>query len=196
MDAIRGALSEGRAVVVVTGSVSGASWPYDNQAGVPITIVGKSGGTLIGAASPAFQMSSGDVTLRTLTIKTGGATGVEADGGTLRLDHVVVTGCSGGGIWLNGAGFDIQNVTITGNGAGTYNGFDWGGILETAVPAGAPRNISQVTVTGNTGPGITCKDPLTGGEILAYGNIAATQVSSACTLGGCVDAGPMCGAQN
>ncbi len=193
MEPVRGALTGQRSVVVVSGSVSGASWSYDNQAGAPITIVGKSG-TLIGAASPAFQMSSGDVTLRSLTIQTGGATGLEADGGMLSLDHVTVTGCHGG-IWLNGANFDIRNVSVTNNLAGDHDGFAWGGILETAVPATGLKNISQVTVANNIGQGITCKDALTGGEILASGNQAATQVSSGCNLALCTDAGAMCGAQ-
>ncbi len=193
MEPVRGALSEARPVVVVSGSVSGASWSYGDQAGVPITIVGKTG-TIIGAASPAFQMSSGDVTIRSLTVKTGGAIGLEADGGTLRLDQVTVTGCQGG-IWLNGANFDLHNVWVTGNTAGDHDGFDWGGILETAVPPTGLKTISQVTVANNTGQGITCKDALDGGEILAYGNQAATQVSGGCGLMLCTDAGAMCGAR-
>jgi hypothetical protein len=192
MEPVRGVLSAARHVVVVTGGVSGASWPYGDQAGVPITIVGKSA-TIGGAASPAFQMSSGDVTIRKVTFGTVSALGIEADGGILRLDHVTVDHCPGGGIWLNGAGFDIRNTRVTNNGPGDHDGARWGGILETAVPASGPRNISQTTVTDNTGQGITCKDPLTVGDNLA--SDTAVQVSAGCNLGLCAEASAMCGAQ-
>jgi hypothetical protein len=191
MDPIRSILSSTRNVVVVSGQVNGATWSYNNQAAGPILIVGKSA-MIVGAASPAFQMSSGDVTIRAVSFKTGTGIGIEADGGTLYLDHVTVQGCAGGGIWLNGASFDIQSSTIASNGPGTYMGFDWGGILETKVPATGLKNISQVTVSKNTGQGITCNDAVTGTGVLAYMN-TSTQVSSTCGLTGC-DAGSMCGA--
>lgn len=193
MDPVRGALSPARHVVVVSGSVNAASWSYADQAGAPITIVGKSG-TIVGAASPAFQMSAGDVTIRSVSFKTGGGVGIEADGGVLRLDGVTVHDCPGGGIWLNGANFDIRNTTVTNNGPGDHDGAGWGGILETAVPATGPKNISQVTVLGNVGQAITCKDALTGGDVLATVN-PPIQVSPGCHLGLCAEAGAMCGAQ-
>ncbi|HXU61818.1 MAG TPA: right-handed parallel beta-helix repeat-containing protein [Polyangia bacterium] len=193
MEPVRGALSAARHVVVVSGSVSGASWPYEDQAGVPISIVGKSA-TIGGAASPAFQMSSGDVTIRSVSFSTVSAVGIQADGGTLRLDRVTVDHCPGGGIWLNGANFDIRNTRVSNSGPGDHDGASWGGILETGVPATGPRNISQVTVISNTGQGITCKDPLTGGAVLAAMN-QPIQISPGCTLTVCADAGAMCGAQ-
>ncbi len=141
-------------------------------------------------------MSSGDVTIRSVIFKTGTGIGIEADGGTLHLDHVTVRNCAGGGIWLNGASFDIQNSTIDANGPGTYMGFNWGGILETKIPASGPKNISQVTVASNNGQGIICNDGLTGNEVLVYANVSAIQVSTGCHLNLCSDAGMMCGPQS
>lgn len=192
MEPIRGVLGP-RNVVFVSGTVSGASWSYNDEAKGHLLIAGA--GTIAGAASPGFQMKAGDVTIRGITFSPGASVGVQADGGTLHLDRVTVKGCLGGGIWLNGAGFDIQNTTVTGNGPGTYLGFTWGGILETMVPAGGPKNITQSSVANNVGTGITCSDMLTGREILAFGNTGTPQVSSTCSLLTCADAGAMCGAQ-
>jgi hypothetical protein len=196
MQPVTGALSPSRHIVIVSGNVTGANWIYKNEAGVPILVVGKAG-SILGGALPAFQMSSGDVTLRHLSLSSGGNNGVEADGGTLRLDHVTVSGCTqGGGLWLNGANFDIENSKFTGNGPGLHSGSGWGGILETSVPPTGPKTISQVTVTGNTGQGITCMDGLTGSEVLVYANTGASfQVSPGCNLTLCTDAGATCGAQ-
>ncbi|MES1166071.1 MAG: hypothetical protein ABUR63_09950, partial [Verrucomicrobiota bacterium] len=196
MEPIRTLLSTTRSVVIVSGEVSGASWSYANQALGPLLIVGQ-GATIAGAASPAFQMSSGEVTIRRVTFQTATTTaiGIEADGGTLRLDHVTVQNCKGGGIWLNGANFDIQNSRIVSDGPGTYGGFSWGGILETKIPGTAPTNISQVTVATNNGQGIICMNKLTGSGVLAYGNVSPTQVSTSCGLELCTDAATMCGAQ-
>ncbi|HVT09378.1 MAG TPA: hypothetical protein VHO67_18085 [Polyangia bacterium] len=194
MEPVRAFLSTTRNVVVVTGQVNAAVGSYATQAVGPVLIVGKSA-TIVGAASPAFQLTNGDVTIRNVAFKTGTGIGIEADGGTLRLDHVTVQNCAGGGIWLNGANFDIQSSTIRSNGPGTYMGFDWGGILETKVPATGLKNISQVTVTANTGQGITCADALTGSGVLATMNVSTPQVSSGCKLQLCsTDAGAMCGA--
>lgn len=193
METLRGSVSAVRHVVVVSGSVSGPSWSYDDQAGGPLLIVGRSA-TIGGAASPAFQMSAGDVTIRNVSFSTVSAVGIQADGGTLRLDHVTVDHCPGGGIWLNGANFDIRNTRVSNSGPGDHDGASWGGILETAVPANGPRNINQVTVISNLGQGITCKDPLNGGQVLAAMN-QPIQISSGCGLMQCADAGAMCGAQ-
>ena len=195
MEPVRGLLSTTRNVVVVSGQVNAAVGSYATQAAGPVLIVGKSA-TIVGAASPAFQLTNGDVTIRNVTFKTGTGIGIEADGGTLHLDHVTVKGCAGGGIWLNGANFDIQGSTVTSNGPGTYMGFEWGGILETKVPATGPKNISQVTVTSNSGQGITCTDALTGAGVLATMNTSTLQVSTGCKLQLCSsDAGATCGAQ-
>ncbi|HSS40743.1 MAG TPA: hypothetical protein VLT58_18395, partial [Polyangia bacterium] len=132
------------------------------------------------------------VTFQTATMT---AIGIEADGGTLRLDRVTVQNCKGGGIWLNGANFDIQNSRIVGDGPGMYNGFSWGGVLETKIPSTGPKNINQVTVASNNGQGIICTDQLNGNGVLAYANVSPTPVSSTCSLKLCTDAATMCGAQ-
>lgn len=196
LEPIRSVLSPSRAVVVVSGQVSGASWSYNDEAQGPLLITGHAA-MISGAASPNFQMTGGNVTIRNVTFSPGGSVGIEADGGTLSLRNVKVQSCQGGGIWLNGAGFDIESSTITGNGPGDHDGAAWGGILETALSTatGAAKNISQCTVANNDGQGITCKDALTGREILAYGNSPPTQVSPGCNLLLCSDAGAMCGPQ-
>ncbi len=197
MEPIRAVLSPSRYVVLVSGQVTGADWSYNNEAQGPVLIVGRTG-TISGAADPNFQMTSGNVTIRNLTFSPGGKVGIEADGGNLSLSRVTISGCQGGGLWLNGAAFDVENSTISGNGPGDHNGSIWGGILETALgPATGTtaNNISQVSVLNNMGQDITCKDGLVGRDVLVYDSNKAVQVSPGCNLLLCMDAGAMCGAQ-
>jgi hypothetical protein len=193
MEHVRDVLGGARKIVHVSGTVTGADWSYNDEAHGPLLIVGP--GSISGGAGPGFQMQAGDVTIRGITFLQGADVGIEATGGTLRLDHVTVKGCLLGGIRLDKANFDIQNTTVTGNGPGMFSGFQWGGILATTIPPSGLKNINQCTVTGNNGAGITCSDTVTGKEILASGN-GTPDVSPTCGLPTtCADAGAMCGAQ-
>jgi hypothetical protein len=196
MDPATGALGATRDLIVVRGTVSGAATGLTSGAR-QISIVGQVSAALAGATKPAFHLGAGDAYLRNVKLSTGGSIGCQADAGsTLQLDHVLVTGNSGGGILLNGAAFDIENTTVTTNGPGTFNGLvTWGGILVNNPPATGPAKLQLVTVQNNMGGGIACSAAVSmAGGILATEN-TVPDVNATCGFVSCGTASTTCGAQ-
>lgn len=194
------AVPAGIHLVVIRGSVSGAlAWSLAGAS--PISIVGQNGGTLAGQASaPTIHVSGGELYLRDLTV-TAGAPGITADAGAvLRLDHVSISNNAAGGLLLDGAGFDIANSSVTGNGPNTSGSAVFGGIRiqgSTGTP-GTPRSLSLSTFSFNQLIGITCDgsgavSPAPT-SVLASGNVGA-DIASACGFSSCGGASPTCGAQ-
>ncbi len=196
-DPVRTALSLSRYVVVVSGDVSGPTWSFGGEGGSPILIVGKSA-TITGAASPAFQMSAGNVTIRNVRFKTATGIGIEADGGTLRLDHVTVDSCSGGGILLNGAAFDIESSVITNDGPAQTGPASWGGIYVEKLPAtGQLKLLNHVTLFNDSPVAIACAGAIDGRNVAVTALSGNVAIQSSCGFDACgsVDAGAGCGAQ-
>lgn len=195
MNPIRSVLSPKRHVVVVSGEVSGPGWSYNDEAAGPLLIVGKSA-TLDGAASPAFQMTAGNVTIRNVSFKTVSGVGIEADGGTLRLDDVKVDHCGGGGILLAGAMFDIRNTTVSNDGPGQTGAVSWGGIyVSTTPPPGSLANLDHVTISIDPPVGIACAGSITGNAVAVSNQSGGVGIQSSCMVNACApnDAGT-CGA--
>jgi hypothetical protein len=185
-------------VVVVMGNVAAGTWSYADKAAGNLLIVGQNGGRLFSSGAPAFAMSSGNVTIRRLSLTSSLSMGIQATGGALTLDHVTVDHCAAGGIMLNGASFDIEDSSVLANGLGVDNvTTNWSGIYVKLVSGTA--KLRRVTIASNTNAGILCAQAVDGTEVLAYGNGGGVDVGQACKIKVCgnsdASAGAMCGAQ-
>lgn len=191
-------------LLVLRGSLSGG---FTGVAlSEPLTVVGKGAVITPAPGSDGIGIVAGDLTLRGITVR-GSATdstgiGINAavtsgDSLVLRMDTCSVTDNPGGGILLNGAGFVIQNTTVSRNGP---NPTVWGGISVQNPPAGGPTTLSQVTISDNKQAGLVCGTSLVAGNasagVLATGNTGDIDISSLCGLSPCSPGTAGCGAQS
>lgn len=183
-----------RAVVVVRGSVAGATSGF----GTSVSIIGQSSGAILGSVASALHVTSGTTYARDLKLSSLGSTGLQADSGaTVQLDHLLVTGNAAGGIQLDGAAFDIRNTTVTDNMPGTFNGFTvWGGILVNNPPPGGHQSLQLDTVENNKAVGIACSTSIAAGAsgVLVTGN-TSVDITPTCGFMSCAMSGGACGAQ-
>jgi hypothetical protein len=195
-----GASTSGKSLVLLTGALADFSVAVSSKS---LTVVGKSAVITPALATNAIDITSGEVYLRGLTVQGAATTGMGINaappGGstvTLHMNSCTVSNNPGGGILLNGAAFDIQNTTVTGNGPNTAS-TPWGGIYVQSLPTSGPTALSFVTIQNNPGPGLVCAPSasIQGTAVLAIGN-TLTQITSACAVTSCTpDAGTACGAQ-
>jgi hypothetical protein len=188
-------------LIVVSGPVTGGFTGVALSA--PLTVVGKKAVITPASTEDGIGIMSGELTLRNLAIRgdAGTSTGIGirvavtiGDSAVLHLDGCTVTDNPGGGIFLNGAGFTIENTTVTRNGP---NSTGWGGIQVQNLPAAGPATLSRVTISDNQQVGLTCSSTLpTSLSVLATGNVGGVNISSTCGIASCAAAGPTCGAQN
>jgi hypothetical protein len=199
-----------KSVVLVRGALTPPSPGSTTTIAVPapLTIVGKNNAIIAPATgADALLITSGDITLRNLTIQgnaapaTGiGISAAPAPGSTvtLHMDTCVIANNPGGGILLNGAAFDIKNTTVTGNGPNTTTG--WGGISVQNAPASGPTTFNLVSIKDNGQIGLTCAGSIastdTGTGVLATGNVGGIQITSICGITACTPASTTCGAQS
>ena len=188
-------------VVVVREALSAA--PTNIAVTTPLTIIGKSAATLIPTAgADCITITSGEIYLRNLTIQgtASPATGMGINaiaGTTLHLDTCAVINNPGGGILLNGASFDIKNVTVNGNGPGqTTGGTPWGGIRVDALPSSGTTNINLVTINTSKQIGLSCAGGITGTGVFVSGSAGGIDVSNACNVAACSSASTTCGVQS
>jgi hypothetical protein len=188
-------LMDARDLIVVRGTVAGGTWTYTGAVAGTATLVGQKNPKIASATSPAFSLQSGSIYIRGGAFSSSASIGIQATGGTLLLEKVIVDSCSGGGILLDGAAFDIQNTMVTRNGPGDDMGNTWGGLLIKKLPLSGPSHLDLITVQNNTGTGISCSATVTNaGGVLASGN-DPVEISPTCGFSACGIAGPMCGAQ-
>jgi hypothetical protein len=201
------AVAGSKSVVVIRGTLAAGSTNISVSS--PLTIVGKNSATVTATAAvgnACITLTQGEVHLRSLTIagSTSPATGIGVAAGpgvTLSMDGCRVTNNPGGGIFLNGAGFDIENTTVSGNGPGqTTGGTLWGGVrVESLPPAGSPTTLRLVTIQNNSPVGLSCTASIAGSSsVLATGNNGSTNPAyqiSGCGFSSCTPgAGTACGA--
>jgi hypothetical protein len=150
-------------------------------------------GTTSGSKGIVAMGAGTSVTLLRVTANLTTGLGVEADTGTtLTMNASTVSDNSmGGGILLNGAAFDIEGTTVTGNGPSAD--LTWGGI-KIQSPIASADTLNLVTVQNNLGPGVSCSAAVAGTGVLASGN-ATGQIAGTCGFSSCGTAGPICGAQ-
>ena len=174
-------LSPARDLIIVSGLVSGATWSYnDNVTGGQLSIVGQLGAQIASSAVPGFSLQGGNVYIRGVNFSPSGSIGIKSTGGTITLYGVTVDGCMGGGIFLSGTTFDIENTTVTDNGPGPQ-GTSGGMNISTA---GAGSKLNLVTIENNNQIGITCDAAIaaTGVYVMSNtgGNIAMNCKFSSC----------------
>jgi hypothetical protein len=200
------AKSGSKPVVVLRGTLTSAVTTISVSS--PLTIVGKNAAVISpSAGGDAITITSGEIYLRNLTIqgtaspKTG--IGINANPGTgsavtLHMDTCAVTDNPGGGILLNGAAFDIENTTVTGNGAGTSStGASYGGIRVESLPTTGPTNLNLASVKENKQVGLSCARGITGTGVLASGNTGGVDITTnTCAITACTAASTTCGAQS
>ena len=196
--------TSGKTLVVLTGALADFSIAVPSKT---LTVVGKGAVITPAASTDGIDITNGVVYLRALTVQ-GNASpatgmGINATPGTGSTVTLYMNGCKvtnnpGGGILLNGAAFDIENTTLTGNGPNTVS-TQWGGIYVQNLPSSGPTTLNLVTIQNNNGGGLTCSGGIQGTGVLSAGNInTASQISSACTVTSCStsDGGATCGAQS
>lgn len=193
--------TNGKILAVLAGALSSFSVSAPAK---PLTIVGKAAMVTPAAFSDGITITAGEVYLRGITVQ--GSTiaqtkaGINAGTGvTLHMDTCSIINNPGGGILLNGAAFDIENTTVTGNGPGTFSGLPWGGVLMQNIPASGPTTLNLVTVQNNNGGGVACSGAITGTGVLATGNTnTVSQIGASCGFTSCSAsaASATCGAQS
>jgi hypothetical protein len=190
------ALSSDRHLIVIRGTVQATNFVIQPGAGASqISFIGQQGGAIAGGAFSALSVDGAAVFARDLTLKLCSAPAVVAkNAGVLTLQHVVVDNNPGGGVLVDGAGFEIRNSTITRNGPATTGPTTWGGVLVQNLPP-TPRLLDLVTVQNNNQVGIACSTDIQGNGVLASDNTGGVQASPTCQLTLCAPAGPGCGAQ-
>jgi hypothetical protein len=196
MQPVKGVLSLTRDLILVTGTVSGASWTYANDVGGDLSIVGQGGAAKIaGSASPGFSTQSGGVYIRSVRFSPSASIGIKATGGFLTLERVTVDSCMGGGILLDGASFHLENTTVTNNGPGQQGTSSWGGILVNTLPTTGPAFLDFVTIKDNKQVGLACINKIVGTNVFASGNSGGIDIQALCNVTACPVAGTDCGAQ-
>jgi hypothetical protein len=182
-----------KTLVVIRGTVAGPDWTYQRGQGQPATLfVGQQSAVIASATTPGFNMDSGTAYIRTVSFSSSASACIEATGGTLNLGSVVVDSCRGGGIYLDGAAFDIENTTVSNN--GPSSDLTWGGIRVAALPATGTMVLNLDTVENNNAAGVSCVDAIQGTHVFATGN-AAGQVAGTCGFSPCMPMSTTCGAQ-
>jgi hypothetical protein len=166
-----------------------------------VSMIGQQNAFIAAAAQPGIDVRNGLFYGRDLKTSASGAIGISAvpnTGGavTLRLEHVTVDSCMGGGILLDGAAFDIRNATVTNNGPGDDGGATWGGMRIKNPAAAGPKQITLTTIRLNNGAGVSCAGPIENtSTVLVVDNVNTVQVTQACGFSSCVAASSTCGAQ-
>jgi hypothetical protein len=165
-------LSATKSIIVIKGN--GPAYPVGpltmpSLGNTRLLVAGQSSARIsnLGVGSHVLvSITTGDVTLRDLTISSGNDTGVSVSGGaTLHMDRCYVLNNQGIGIQITASAFDIVNTVVAGNGAaaGGY-GVSLGNY------SGSPTNFAFNTVVNNVGGGVFCGAPYALIGILANGN--------------------------
>jgi hypothetical protein len=188
------ALTSDKRVIVVRGTSDGFSWANAGGGG-QVTVVGQQSALLAaGGSSVGIGLSGGDLFVRDVSISASGAAGVTAQtGATLHLVHSKVLKCSGGGILLAGANFDINDVLVETNGPAYDSPVSWSGIYVKAVPGSGLKRLTNVSAVKNELIGIVCAASVTGESVYASDNTGGDIVTPAtCGFSSCT-AGAGCG---
>ena len=182
-----------KTLVVIRGTVAAPDWTYQRGQGQPATsFVGQQSAAIASATTPAFAMDSGTVYVRGVVFSSSASVCIRATGGTLNLDAVIVDSCKGGGIYLDGAAFDIEDTAVTNNGPASMGAVQWGGILVNSGPASGVTALNLVTIKNNKQVGLDCAVGIQGTGVLATGN-TGLDIAPACSVTAC-SSGPSCGA--
>lgn len=185
MDALVTSLSSSarKDLIVMTGGMilGTISTPSSGLGSTQISIVGLQNPVIYAGADTGIYLTSGSFYIRGVTVQ-GVATppsteipsqpGIRINSGaTLAMDRCYVTGCAGGLLIHNGAGFDIANSVFADNQAGTGDFGSFGGVALGKAGTGMPHRFWFNTIVNNAQIGVSCTDstqPLIG--VLIYTN--------------------------
>lgn len=196
-----------------------------NTGSIAPVIIGKAGASIPATAATAIQVSSDVVLIRDLLVTggiaagskgiaaTGSSTkltlsnvqvnlttdglGIQADAGAqLAMDRCSVMNNKRGGILVDGAGFDIKNSAITGNGPGDDAGAAWGGLRLKNLVAAGKKSLGFLTVMSNNQVGVSCSGSVDATSVLVSGSSGGVDISPSCGFTSCGTAvTATCGAQ-
>jgi hypothetical protein len=215
-------LMTGQNVLVIRGAT--ADRLTLGTTGVNPVIVGKNGASIPATAATAIQVSSDVVLIRDLLVTGGTAAGskgvvatgslatlklsnvqvslgtglgVQADSGALLvMDHCTVTSNNKGGIFVDGANFDLKNTTVTGNGPGDDMGAAWGGLRLKNLSTVVKKSLQLLTVMGNNQVGVSCSGSVDASGVLVSASSGGVDISPSCNFNSCGTAATAtCGAQ-
>jgi hypothetical protein len=110
------------------------------------------------------------------------------------MDHATVANNSAGGIFIDGAAFDIHDTTVTSNGPGMLGLATWGGILVNNPPVDGPAKLDYVTLQSNP-VGVSCSGPITGTNVSVSGSASGVDITTTCGFVSCGAPSSTCGAQ-
>jgi hypothetical protein len=174
------AVTMSKRAVVLQGAGSFSVLSF-NAPGKQLAIISKSGAVLVPGldnqtATPQIGISvtDGDLLVRGIEIKGGGTTGVDAEGGTIRLHRCLIDGNTDSGLLVKNAGFHIENTVFSNNGGATKANVD---LEATASTVKVFRN--NTVISGSTAvAGVVCA--------------AAYPITGSIVFGGSVPVGPAC----
>jgi hypothetical protein len=179
-----------RDLVIVSGTVSGATWSYnDNLTGGLLSVVGQASAQIASSTSPGFSMQGGSVYVRAVKFSPSASIGIKSTGGSITLDGVTVDSCMGGGIVLSGTTFDIENTTVMNNGPGAQG--TSGGMNVTTIGTGSKLNL--VTIQNNKQIGITCDGTVAATGVYVMSNTGG-DIANLCHFNSCPALVAGCGA--
>jgi hypothetical protein len=185
--------AQNRALVLIRGTVGGLSWPLAGTP--PLTVVGQQQAVINGGVLSSVRLEGpGEVLIRSVTVRGSEVWSVVASGGAaLHLRNAAVQNNNGGGIYIDGARFDIRNTVISGNGPGQAG--IAGGMSVQAV-SGTPARLENVSIKMNNAVGLTCASNVT---VMATGLFAkdnsVRDVALSCAgVTTCASEGAGCGA--
>jgi hypothetical protein len=187
-------------LVVRGGPMDAAAGAFIRPAGsAEVSIIGQNNAVIAAGPRRGLDLENGGFYVRDLKVSLSASIGIDAAAAApaavaLRLDHVTVDSCQGGGILLDGAAFDIRNSTVTNNGPGDDVGTPWGGIRIKNLPIGGQAQLDHVTIQNNKQIGLTCTAQISGSGVYAASNSGGVEVSPTCNVTPCTAVGPTCGA--
>jgi hypothetical protein len=172
------AVTAGKRLVVLRGPAPLTYWSAA-PTGDQITIVGQQSAAVAPGAFIGIHVTAGDVYVRGLTVQNGASKGIAADSGAvLRLDRVIVKNNAGGGLLVQGAGFDVASSVFDGNGPASVAASSFGGVYLGAAVAGLPSRFWYNTLVSNRSVGLVCADQTqTAWSLLLDGNIAGDSLN-------------------
>ena len=191
------ALTSSRRLLVIRGPMAVPGFSLTSE-GSQVSIVGQNDALITGINRTGITLDSRDLYVRDLSVSGGNQIGILArSGATLRLERVKVRDNRNlmpvaGGIFIDGAAFDIKNCLISGNGPGVDElGAFWGG-LRVQAASDSLKRLDRVSVVDNQNTGLSCAESIDGTAVFAR-NPGQGEITPSCDVTPCATLGPSCG---
>jgi hypothetical protein len=187
--AVDAALAVSKRLVVLRGSAALQGFSATVPSGT-LSVIGTGTSTLRGGATAVVHVRGGDLHLRGVRVREAAGVGVLVDpAGSLRLNRAELSYNAGGGLHINGGGYDVTNTVVSWNGNQTScdpNGF---GVYLVAGASKTARFVNN-TLLGNCGYGLRCTAAVGTTGVLAFNN-TTTNLDPTCGGALCCTGDPM-----